>query len=318
MYSLFGKNIKGITSIKEAMSIAGLDHTIIRDPIIQTRIIKKALDNSSDLDDFKKNFDNIPPIDNFFANTRSDNSIAVGVVGKNYNILQNSVMEKFQPLLDKGEIELMTAGCLKRGERVFICARIKNHQFKVDGDYTVTSNILFSNFHDGGGSVKIGYTPIVPACWNSLSVAESHRDSRIIRINHGKTVNENIDNLFDIVAVAKASFEASHEQYKKLLSYNINKDDVEKYVIKTMELSEDRTEWATRTSNRFDKIMELIKASPGAKSFQGTVFAAYNGLNTYLNHEAGRSPESRANSIWFGQNALLNNRAFENALELVG
>lgn len=316
-YNLFGKSVKGITSIKQAMQQAGLDHTIIRDPIIQLSAIRRIVQSSTDLDDFKNRFGELKGIENFFANTRSDTDVVLGVVGKQYKIIQNTAMEKFQPLIDTGQIELMTAGCLGRGQRVFICARITNHEVVVNNDYKICSFLLFSNSHDGTGAVHIGFIPFVPTCSNSLSRAENDENSKLIRVYHSSLAEQNVNDLFKMLDLAKTSFTASFEVYQKMLDRQMNNEDLEKYVIKTMDFPENRNDWHTRTSNRFNKIIELVHTSPGTEKLQGTVFAAYNGLNTFLNHEAGRNPASRAQSIWFGPNKRTDNLALKNALEYI-
>ena len=49
---------------------------------------------------------------------------------------------------------------------------------------------------------------------------------------------------------------------------------------------------------------------------EGTWWAAYNGVNEYLNYEKGRTANNRIDSLWFGLNANSNKRAFDTALAL--
>lgn len=49
---------------------------------------------------------------------------------------------------------------------------------------------------------------------------------------------------------------------------------------------------------------------------RGTYWTAYNAVNEYLNYEKGHNPDTRLNSLWFGQNAGVNNQALEVALKL--
>lgn len=316
-YTLFGTHIDGISSIKDAMTKAGLDHRVDKVNIAQIQKVRKLLERSSSIEDALDNLDTLA-MKRFFSTVRSDTNEELGIVGTKFNICQNSVMEKLQPLVDSGKLKLKTAGALGFGERVFICGEVVGQQMKVSDDYKVTANILFSNSHDGSAAVRAGFSPIVPICSNTLAMAHRHKHSQLIRIYHGQSVNDNVNDIFDIINVAATSFEATFEQYQKLLDSNINQSDLETYVIKTMEWEkEPKADWSTRRSNQFDKILNLVKTAPGAASFQGTVFAAYNGLNTYLNHEAGNQPKSRANSIWFGKNRSIDNKSLENALELV-
>jgi phage/plasmid-like protein (TIGR03299 family) len=216
-------------------------------------------------------------------------------------------------------MKLKTAGCLGYGERVFICGAIEGLKMPINKDYEVTANVLFSNSHDGSAAVRAGYTPIVPICSNTLAAAHGSEYSKLVKINHGSSVNENVNDIFEILNDAEQLFNATFEQYQKLLDKNINQKDVEQYVIKTMEWEkEPKEDWSTRRSNQYDKIVDLIKNAPGSVSFQGTLFSAYNGLNTYLNHESGRNAATKAHSIWFGKNRTTDNKALANALEMAG
>ena len=317
-YTLFGTRIDGISSIDLAMQMAGLDHMVHRKEIIQLDKVKEVLSGCSTIEEAKEKVGGLVGMRRFFANTRSDSGEELGVVGKKFKICQNSVMKKLQPLVDAGKVTLKTAGALGVGEKVFICGEVVGEQMSVSNDYKVNANLLFSNSHDGSAAVRIGFTPIVPICANTLAMAHSSEHSRLVRVYHGAAVDENVDELFNILDTATQSFKATFEQYQKLLDAKINQSDVEKYVIKTMKWDkEEQEDWSTRRKNQFNAIVDAIKNAPGSSSFQGTVFSAYNGLNTYLNNDAGRSPASRANSIWFGTNRTTDNKAFENALELV-
>ena len=318
-YTLFGTDIEGISSIDVAMQKAGLDHMVQRKDIIQLDKVKEVVSGCSTIEEAKERVGGLVGMSRFFANVRNDTQEELGVVGKKFNICQNSVMKKLQPLVDAGKVTLKTAGALGFGEKVFICGEVVGEQMRVSNDYQVKANLLFSNSHDGSAAVRIGFTPIVPICANTLAMAHNSEHSRLVRVYHGAAVDENVDELFNILDTATQSFKATFEQYQKLLDAKINKDDIEKYVVKTMKWDDkEKEDWSTRRSNQYDKILDMIKNAPGATSFQGTVFSVYNGLNTYLNNDAGRNPASRANSIWFGTNRTTDNKAFENALELVG
>lgn len=317
-YTLFGTNIQGINSIDVAMQKAGLDHMVHRKEIIQVDKVRDLINGCSTLEEAKERVGALRGMGRFFANVRSDNQDELGVVGKKFNICQNSMMRKLQPLVDSGKLTLKTAGALGFGERVFICGEVVGEQMRISNDYQVKANLLLSNSHDGSAAVRIGFTPIVPICANTLSMAHNSEHSRLVRVYHSDKVEENVDELFNILDLATQSFKATFEQYQKLLDARVNEDDIKKYVTKTMSWDENQDDWSTRRKNQYEKILDSIKNAPGATSFQGTVFSVYNGLNTYLNNEAGRNPASRANSMWFGQNRTRDSKAFENALELVG
>ncbi len=49
---------------------------------------------------------------------------------------------------------------------------------------------------------------------------------------------------------------------------------------------------------------------------RGSYWTAYNAVNEYLNYNRGHTPDTRLNSLWFGQNAAANRSALEIAMEM--
>jgi hypothetical protein len=52
---------------------------------------------------------------------------------------------------------------------------------------------------------------------------------------------------------------------------------------------------------------------PGVRN---TYWALYNGVTQYLSYEAGRTQDSRMDSLWFGNAKTKNESALEYALEM--
>ena len=49
---------------------------------------------------------------------------------------------------------------------------------------------------------------------------------------------------------------------------------------------------------------------------RGTYWGAYNALSEYLNYTKGRNGNNRMDSLWFGQNKTMSQKALDTALEL--
>lgn len=61
--------------------------------------------------------------------------------------------------------------------------------------------------------------------------------------------------------------------------------------------------------------MEAGRGTENAPS-RGSYWTAYNAINEYMNYEKGHSDDTRVNSLWFGQNATLNNKALDIAVQM--
>lgn len=65
-----------------------------------------------------------------------------------------------------------TAGSLQDGKKVWLLAKLPDN-YIISGD-RISPYMVFSNSHDGSGSIKIAMTPIPIVCQNTLNLALSN------------------------------------------------------------------------------------------------------------------------------------------------
>lgn len=251
------------------------------------------------------------------AVVREKDNAVYGVVGPQYTPLQNQdAFDWFQPFLDTKACQLHTAGSLFDGKKIWVLAQINSENSVIVKDDEIAKFILLSNSHDGTTSVRVGFTPIRVVCANTMAFAHGHKDSSLIRLRHCVNVKTNLENIREIMDVANLQFEATAEQFRLLASKNINAADLDKYVRKTLDIKEG--EISTRSQNILEGVFARFTMGhqdmPGVR---GTYWAAYNAVNEYLNYVHGRNVDNRMNNLWFGPNATTNDKALENALQMV-
>ena len=254
------------------------------------------------------------------ANIRSSDGSILGVVGSRYKPLQNiDAFDFFDPFLQSGLIQIETAGSLSDGKKVWALARITGDDIIIVGDDVVRRFILLSNSHDGTAAIRVGFTPIRVVCANSLAQAHHDGESKLIRLRHSSRATGDLSALRDTINIANQSFEATAAQFRALAARQINRADLEKYIIKVMNCPVDADgKLSTRSRNTVDNIVDLFDRGRGAdmKSARGTVWGAYNAITEHLSHEAGTDGDKRYTSLWFGQNAGRNTLALAEALKL--
>jgi phage/plasmid-like protein (TIGR03299 family) len=102
-----------------------------------------------------------------FATVRMTDDRILGVVGRDYKVIQNR--EAFMwtdALLGEGAV-YETAGSLREGRRVWLCAKLPE-PIDLVGDQ-VDMYLLFTNSHDGSSSIRVAITPIRVVCQNTLT-----------------------------------------------------------------------------------------------------------------------------------------------------
>ena len=248
---------------------------------------------------------------------KSDGRI-LGCVGPRFMPLQNrDAFAWFEPFLVSKEAALHTAGSLKNGSRIWVLARMNRAPLVIaDGD-EVDKFILLSHGHDGSLAIRCGFTPVRVVCQNTLSMAHGSDASKLIRLKHTKDVLENLANIREVMNLANQEFEATAEQYRLLARKSINQADLQKYVRRVLKVKDDEQP-STRTTNTIAEIVTLAESGKGndLPSVSGTYWSAYNGLSEWLSYNRGNSPDSRLNSLWFGDSANLNRHALEVALDM--
>ena len=297
-----GTVLEEAPSIQEGIKLAGLDWKVSLRPII-----------SNDDDQVK--------IDSHKIIVREDNKTPLGIVGKSYQPLQNEdAFNWFEPFVDNGLATLETAGSLLNGKRVFILAKIKSDDMEIQKNDIVEKYILLSNAHDGGQALRVGYTPIRVVCNNTLTAAIKSKQSQLIRLTHKGDIVNNLNDLRETFDLINQQFITTEEKYKELVKKDINSNDLKKYVrqvfssrkledlINNYEEKEQIEAERKRLLARVEEIFDLEPVHNG--------WTMYNSVNYYLNHERGKDLEKRYNSMWFGVNKSLDNRALALALAI--
>lgn len=304
-------------TIEEGIKFAGLDwdtevHSLVREDGVKC-------------DEFAKAF------------VRSDNKKTLGVVGPNTHPLQNKLaFDFFQPFVDSQEAFLETAGSLDEGRKVWVMAKISRPNAEIVKGDEVAKFVLLSNSHDGTTAVRVGFTPIRVVCANTLAMAHGDKASKLIRVRHSKQVKQNLEAIRETMNVADEEFEATAEQFRFLASRQINANDLRNYIKVVFKMPADDVELTKRASNTIDEIaakheertgmlaaavkaveenMEAGRGTENAAS-RGSWWTAYNAVNEHLNYSRGHNPDTRLNSLWFGQNAAANKQALDIATEM--
>lgn len=145
-----GVRVEEAPSSQEALRLSGLDWQVIQQPIA-------TVDGT--------------PIPGYRANLRDTDQQVLGVVTDRYRVVQNKEAFAFTDgLLGEG-VKYETAGSLQNGRKIWLLAKLPD-KYIIEGDQ-IDPYLVFSNSHDGSGSIKVAMTPIRVVCQNTLNLALS-------------------------------------------------------------------------------------------------------------------------------------------------
>lgn len=156
----FGTSLEGVQSVEQAMQVADLDWTVE-----QAKAFIKN-DNGEWVE--------TPAVVNY----RSDNGMYLGAVTDRYQKVNNFEAFSFLDVFDN--YTFISGGVVNGGKTAWICVEVES--FDVLGD-KVKEYYVFSNTHDGSGSLRVCLSPVRVACSNTLNLALK-RANRAFSLRH--------------------------------------------------------------------------------------------------------------------------------------
>ncbi|WP_152224104.1 DUF932 domain-containing protein [Pseudomonas sp. SCB32] len=250
---------------------------------------------------------------------RSDTKAPLSVVSQRYQVVQpKEVLEFYRDLTEVSGYELETAGVLKGGRKFWALARTGQNT-ALKGDDQVNGYLLLATSCDGTLATTATPTTIRVVCNNTLTIAVDGA-TRAIRVPHNTR--------FDPKAV------------KKQLGIAVSQWD--DFMYRMRALAERKVQWHEamgffmnvmcdtpingalpeklaneRAMRKVQSLYEGRGRGAQLESAQGTAWGLLNAVTEYVDHERrARSNEYRLDSAWFGQGAVLKQKALDAALAL--
>lgn len=264
-------------------------------------------------------------VPNYFANIRTDNNAVLGVVGKDYHIVQNrEAFDFFDAIVGGGEgIFYETAGALGNGERIFITAKLPGYIRVGNSDDVTEKYIFLTTSHDGSGSITAAFTPIRIVCQNTLNASLGNM-TNVVRIKHTSGAKQRIENAHRIMGLANilgdqlegifnewSKVRATDLEVKKLIQLALcpNKETLEH--IKRGAEDELSTVFKNTANDAF--LYAMVSDTQQMETTKGTLYGAYNAVTGYFqNVRSYKDDEAKLKSIVMGGTAQLKSqKAFE-------
>jgi phage/plasmid-like protein (TIGR03299 family) len=258
-----------------------------------------------------------------FATINNFNNEVLGIVGNDYQIIQNTeAFEFFNELIGQGEAFVETAGALGNGERVWMLTRLPNTFSPLVGDRIKQYCLLFTS-HDGSLNLSVSFTAIRVVCQNTLAMALHDKSThQVVKIKHTTNAAERIKTAAQILKEANKYFTALGAMCERFASYKIDDDFINEYIVRMFGKSEDFAEGRSRSI--FNRKLEMFQSRrengmgthiPGVKE---TAWGLLNAAVEYADYDLPRLGTDPANCVLFGSGAKFKQEAYDEMLVLVG
>lgn len=248
-------------------------------------------------------------VPNQYATVRTDTNQVLGVVGKNYTVVQNEeAFTFFDEITGGGEAIYETAGALGIGERIFISAKMPNY-VSIDGvDDPTEMYVLLTSSHDGQGSIKAIITPIRVVCANTLSFALQN-NVNCVRISHTRTAKERLAEASKVLGITNRYAEEMNELLNHMNSIKVSDDQAKDIINQLFPASDEENVHATTQKSR-DLLWKGYTEGVGQEKIIGTGYGLMQGVTYFTSHLKDYKDDSvQLASIIEGQAAKFNSQA---------
>ena len=190
----------------EALRLAGLDWKVVQEPVYT---------GNNEL------------VEGYKANIRSTDRRVLGVVSDRYKVVQNVEAFNFTDELLGAGVRYETAGSLQEGRKVWLLARLPR-EYIIAGE-RISPYLVFSNTHDGSGSVKVAVTPVRVCCNNTLNLALSTA-SRSFSMMHTGNIQGKIQEAKETLFMAEKYMDCLGMEFEQLRRQKVTDAQIREYV----------------------------------------------------------------------------------------
>lgn len=309
-----GTILNDYPNTEQALKMAGLDFIVEKRPLFTYDNENHAADEDTGI--------KIPEIQcpNHFATMRTDTAEVLGVVGRDYEVIQNvDAFNFFDSIVGGDGIQYETAGALGKGERIFITAKLPGY-IRVGNADLIEQYLFLTTSHDGFGSITAAFTPVRIVCNNTLNAA-MRNCSNAIKIRHTASAKERLEQAHRVMGISNTLSAELESLFNKWAKVRITDAEVKKLIQRAMVPNKEvlqnleagkEDETSAYFKNMVNTVYEYAMTSPTQlqETTAGTVFGAYNAITGYFqNMRTYKNEEVKLKSLFLGGTAQLRTQA---------
>ena len=246
---------------KAALEKSGLNWKVIQKPIM-------TADNE--------------PIPGFKANIRDTDSKVLGVVPDRYKVVQNSEAFAFTDTLLNEGVRYETAGSLQDGKKIWLLAKLPDKY--VIEDEQIEPYLVFSNSHDGSGSIKVAMTPVRVVCQNTLNIALENA-KRVWSTVHVGELASRMDEAYNTLFLAEKYMSSFETEVHRLNSIKLTDSKVIELIDMLLPMDDEPTDIHRRNITRIREDMKhRYFDAPDLRYVGKTGYRFINAVSDFATH----------------------------------
>ena len=248
-----------------------------------------------------------------FAVVRTDTQALLGVVSKQYEIVQNDSLLRMAEFI-REEADMDSVVVLADGAKVAFTASLRGAETDIVPGDTVKRRIVGYLGHDGKTGCGAKFTNIRVVCQNTLTAALNESGAHS-SITHKNGANGNFDALINSIDVARQDFITECDLMREFSRASMRLQGFDEFVDEVYNIDEGQV------FRKRDKLRDAFLRGYGSDFAPASIWNAVNAITQVETSTRGTTAaKGRAQFArgTFGAGAQISKKAFAVASELVG
>lgn len=301
-----GQKVENALTSEEAIKAAGLDWNVVKTPA-----------------QFTAPTGEVKAVPGKFVNYREDNNTPLGIVGKDYTIVQNrGAFSFFDAVVGEKAAMYHTAGSLFEGRKIWLLAKLPQDTI-VKGVDISKNYLLLTNSHDGTSNLKVLWTSVRVVCNNTLTSALHGVDGKISKMRHTANIGMRVQEVQEFLGMTSGLINRFNLRAEELANKPLSVSVVEEFFARmNLKTLPNESEISATKKKNIREAIEAKIALTGKVTPQiaGTRWALLNGFTDFVDHDKTVRPSSTsdkwADSILFGSGAELKRKALSEVVAI--
>lgn len=262
-----GSNISAATSVEEALKISGLDYTVEKVPVF--------LEDGT-------------PIPGAFCTKKEGTNDTFGVVGSQFEIIQNQEALSFVDNLVSEGLTFVKAG--ENHKMLYLIGKLPS--IEVLGD-EVTPYLIFQNSHNGSTTLKATIAPLRIVCQNQFNLTFRKAVNKI-SLRHTKSIKGRLHTAQQVLLQNTEYLSEFQKQALGLAQEKISKKQVDTLLDGIFEIKpEFNPTQVRRMEEKRDRFLSAYQADDN-QNFLGTKWGLINAYTDFVTHKPLRKETPQA------------------------
>ena len=262
-----GSNIRKASTVQEALELSGLNYTVEKVPVY---------------------LDNGLQVPGAFCTKREDSDITYGVVGSQFEIVQNIEGFDFINNMIPEGLKFLKAGENKKF--IYIIAQLPS--IDVLGD-EVAPHIIFQNSHSGSTTLKATIAPLRIVCENQFNMTFKKANNKI-SLRHTKSIKGRLHTAQEVLIQSSEYLSEFQKSALLMAQKKVSKSQVDDLMDKIFYIKEEFTPTQVRrVEEKRDKFLKAYQAEDN-QNFIGTQWGLVNAYTDFVTHKELRKDTPQA------------------------